>query len=676
MKNLNFFLFYVCLLVTLGLDPTALLAQETPPVYSQVRVQLPDALAVEQLLTSGVDLDRFSPETGASELVLLRSELPLLTAAGLTYEVTEPDLASAIEARNIAQAGKYQIPPNAKTTNGFELGSMGGYYTYAEILQQLDEMFSLYPNLITQRYSIGTTIEGRTIWAVKISDNPNTDESTAEAAVYFDALHHAREPASMAAVINFMFYLLENYATDPSIAYLLENREIFIVPAVNPDGYEYNRQTNPNGGGMWRKNRRVNAGSSCRGVDLNRNYDTDWGGSGASSNPCSDSYRGAAVFSEPEAQAVRDFATSINAPIAYTTHTFGGYWLGPDFSNGQQEFAIHAELASDCMDENEYIYGDADLLLGYVSGTTQNWLYESLGTIAWTPEIGTTGFWPAASEIISLVNAQIKPYLYACWVAGARADLQDFTVTSAQGLSAGAPLELDVRVKNTGLSRTAQNVSVTLTPDNAGVTAVSGTQAYGNVASRAFATNTTPFSFTVDPSVPVGTVVTFTVSVSQEGAVSDVDFFQLVVGQPNVLFSDDAESGSGAWTNGGSGTTWQTSDEDSYSGANCFVDSRLGHTASNNSRTFATANAISLAGATNPRLEFIAKWGLHTTTDYVRLQISVNGGSWTNLSTASTETVNGGPAFKENEPWTFQSVDLSAYAGQSVRFRFASISNS
>ncbi|MEM9259033.1 MAG: hypothetical protein AAGA62_05265, partial [Bacteroidota bacterium] len=235
--------------------------------------------------------------------------------------------------------------------------------------------------------------------------------------------------------------------------------------------------------------------------------------------------------------------------------------------------------------------------------------------------------------------------------------------------------ELDVRVKNTGLSRSAQNVSVTITTDNAGVTATSGTQAYGNIASRAFGTNAAPFSFTVNPSVPAGTIVTFTVSISQEGIVSDVDSFEIVVGQPNVLFSDDAESGSGQWSNGGGGTSWQASNDDSQSGNNCFMDSPLGHTSTNNSRTFTTNNGISLAGTSNPRLEFVAQWALHTTTDYVRLQISVNGGGWSNLSTASTETIGGGPAFKENEPWTFQSVDLSTYTGQSVRFRFASFSN-
>jgi len=639
---------------------------ETVTIYSEVEVIFNDKTAIELFSELGLDLDHFHPELGVNRVLLPQEELKILRDNRIPFEVIIDDVASAIERRNIEYLAKNPLTEDEKTTAGFELGGMGGFYTYAEVLAQLDEMKTLYPDLITDKFSIGTTSEGRTIWAVKISDNPDVDESAAEAPVYFDALHHAREPASMATVINYMFHLLENYSTDPGLEYIIENREIFVVPVVNPDGYEYNRRTNPNGGGLWRKNRRINSGSSCRGVDINRNYDTDWAGA-SSSNPCANDYHGTAPFSEPEAQAIRNFTTSIGASIAYTTHTSGGYWLGPDFSNNRPDFAIHAELMNDCMQENEYIHGDADVILGYVSGTTQGWLYEALGTLTWTPEIGTTGFWPTVPEIIPLVNQQIKPYTYACWVAGALADYQGFDVTSGQGLSSGAPLDLDIVIKNKGLSRTAQNVSVAVSTDNAGVTALAGVQSYGNIASRGSATNTSSFTFTVNPSVPVGTVVKFYAEVSQEGVVSDLDSFNLTVGVPTVLFSDDAESGSGAWTNGGSGSTWEASSEDAYTGNSCFVDSRISHAAGN--RSFSTVSGISLAGTDNPRLEFAAKWSMYQ--KYTRLQISVNGGGWANLSTSAMETVNGGPGFVGNERWTYQVADLGAYGGQSVRFRFA-----
>ncbi|MBK8636570.1 MAG: hypothetical protein IPN72_24695 [Saprospiraceae bacterium] len=75
---------------------------------------------------------------------------------------------------------------------------------------------------------------------------------------------------------------------------------------------------------MWRKNRRINSGSSCIGVDLNRNYNTDWGGAGSSSNTCSDSYRGASVFSEPESKVIRDF---IIHQCAYRLHNPYFRWI-------------------------------------------------------------------------------------------------------------------------------------------------------------------------------------------------------------------------------------------------------------------------------------------------------------------------------------------------------------
>ena len=72
-----------------------------------------------------------------------------------------------------------------------------------------------------------------------------------------------------------MWYLLENYATNADIKATVDNTELFFVPCVNPDGYVYNQTTNPNGGGMWRKNRRNNGTSF--GVDINRNYGYNWG---------------------------------------------------------------------------------------------------------------------------------------------------------------------------------------------------------------------------------------------------------------------------------------------------------------------------------------------------------------------------------------------------------------
>ena len=162
---------------------------------------------------------------------------------------------------------------------------------------------------------------------VKISNNPDVNEDKPE--ILYTALHHAREPMGMMQMIYYMYYLLENYGTDPEVTYLVNNREMYFIPVVNPDGYEYNRQTDPNGGGMWKKNRRKNDDGTY-GVDLNRNYGPYiyWNApnGGSSINPATDLYRGASPFSESETSAIRDFLSKKNFKNA-TNNRISNPWI-------------------------------------------------------------------------------------------------------------------------------------------------------------------------------------------------------------------------------------------------------------------------------------------------------------------------------------------------------------
>src|SRR5690606_1773989 len=123
---------------------------------------------------------------------------------------------------------------------------------------------------------------------------------------------------------------------DPRIKSLVDSREIYIIPCVNPDGWEYNRSLGAGSG--WRKNRRVISGST-RGVDLNRNYGVDWGTCGTvtcgSSSSCgsstasSETYYGPSAFSEPETRAVRDLCYAKNFVAAIDQHAYGPYYSLP-----------------------------------------------------------------------------------------------------------------------------------------------------------------------------------------------------------------------------------------------------------------------------------------------------------------------------------------------------------
>jgi len=154
---------------------------------------------------------------------------------------------------------------------------MQGNYTWDELNDRFDELLDDYPHIISNRIVIGQSIENRDIWAFKVSDNPNVDENEPE--VLYTSLTHAREPVGMMNLFYFIQHLAEKYEVDNEVTFLVNNREMWFIPVVNPDGYVYNEIIEPDGGGMHRKNRLdTNCGDGTnRGVDLNRNYSYGWG---------------------------------------------------------------------------------------------------------------------------------------------------------------------------------------------------------------------------------------------------------------------------------------------------------------------------------------------------------------------------------------------------------------
>jgi murein tripeptide amidase MpaA len=136
--------------------------------------------------------------------------------------------------------------------------------------------------------------------------------------VFFDGLHHAREHLTVEQALAIVRWLTDGYGTNDRITNIVNKREIFVVPMVNPDGGEYDLTGDPYR--AWRKNRQPNAGSSAVGTDLNRNYDYRWGCCGGSSGSKSAlTYRGPKAFSAPETRAIRDFNSRGRRPPADQT---------------------------------------------------------------------------------------------------------------------------------------------------------------------------------------------------------------------------------------------------------------------------------------------------------------------------------------------------------------------
>ncbi|MBD3178937.1 MAG: hypothetical protein GF417_04685, partial [Candidatus Latescibacteria bacterium] len=258
---------------------------------------------------------------------------------------------------------------------------LGNYHTYSEMETEIDSLASYYPDL-TMLDTLGTSVEGRPIRGIKISDNADLDEDEPE--VLIMGCHHARELMSVEVPLLLARHLLEGYGSSSYLSGLVDSREIWIVPMVNPDGHVY-VQFNHEGESYnwWRKNRRDN-GDGTYGVDLNRNYSYKWGydNSGSSPSTSSDVYRGPSPFSEPETQAVRDFCAEHSFSVALSYHSYGELILypwgySPIYTDDHDLFST---LADSLQRGTGYLPGcSATGAIYPTNGDTDDWAYGETG---------------------------------------------------------------------------------------------------------------------------------------------------------------------------------------------------------------------------------------------------------------------------------------------------------
>jgi hypothetical protein len=385
--------------------------------YHRVKAQISQK-QIETLYESGFEADHYHLENGTFTAEISDGDIKILKDKKIKFSYLIKDLE-----KNLPKINKEIDKKNARnariaaTPANFTLGSYNGYFSWQQMQNILDQMQTLYPHLITAKTSIGNSVEGRPVYMVKISDNPNVDENEPE--LFLNALHHAREPVSLSQLIYYMWHILENYDTDDEIKTLINSTELYIVPCVNPDGYVFNQTTNPNGGGMWRKNRRNN-GNGTFGVDINRNYGFQWGYDNTGSSPTTSSatYRGPSAFSEPETQIIRNFCNQHDFVASMDFHSFGNYCIYPfgySSSNNNPEISLFAQMGAYLTAENGFTYGNAFQTVNYVAnGAGDDWKYGEQSTknkiYSFTPEVGTSsdGFYPAQSRIIPLCESTLQ----------------------------------------------------------------------------------------------------------------------------------------------------------------------------------------------------------------------------------------------------------------------------
>lgn len=291
-------------------------------------------------------------------------------------------------------------------------GGEGAYHSYEEAVAAMKEAEKKYPKIA--KYSVvGKSCEGRDIPCLKISDNVATDEDEPEA--MFMGLHHAREWITVEVPLDIMKRLLEGYGKDAQMTKMVNERETFIFPVVNPDGLVYSQTQYK----MWRKNRRKNEGTSNMGVDLNRNYGYQWGNVGASSSAYSDTYHGTGPFSEPEACAMRDFAKAHKITASISFHSYSElilypYGYGYNIPNPDEEIFI--KLAKGMAKFSGYNPQNSAELYPAM-GDSDDWFYGNQNILCFTFELGRT-FVPSESEIPSICKKNSDGALWLLDQAG------------------------------------------------------------------------------------------------------------------------------------------------------------------------------------------------------------------------------------------------------------------
>lgn len=371
--------------------------QTASPEYQLVRLEFKHRSQLQKWVNSGLDVWHVEDQTAL--VAVSANQLLALESKGLAPQfVPRPAVAS--------------FP--------------ACYRTYDEMLDLVNVWKSQYPDLF-HWHDVGDTWEKKQgqadhdLYVARLTSLRGPDDKPK---LFIVAEHHARELITPETALYFIDDLLRNYGDDATITWLLDSREIWVMPMANPDGYTKAAQAE-----NWRKNTHETdtclrgAPPNSYGVDLNRNYGHEWGNDDGSSNdPCNLTYRGDAPFSEPETRALRDLIQAENFDLLISLHSWGDEVLFPwayTWRPAPDAERLNA-LATRMVALNGYTAKQASGTGYLASGDTADWSYGELGIPSFTFEIGGMEdgfFWPPC-DIKEQLYQEVRPALiYAALAA-------------------------------------------------------------------------------------------------------------------------------------------------------------------------------------------------------------------------------------------------------------------
>jgi len=610
---------------------------------SVVRVDVKTAAQLKELYSISDALWSCTSGVGQIDVQVTPKQLAALQESGLSFKVWIEDVQPLIDA---------QFPVTAGGTYH------GTYHTLAEINARIQQYVTDHPG-IASMVNFGTSLEGRSLLGLRIT---GPGSAAGRPGFFIHGGQHAREWVSPATMVYIAEWLVTNYGSDPVATRLIDNVEWFILPVLNPDGYEFTWLDLPNNR-MWRKNRRDN-GDGTFGVDLNRNWGWQWGGAGSSGNTASETYRGPSAFSEPETQAMRDFILAhpnITAYIDFHSYSELILWpwgYTPALSPDNDEFAYAGtQMADRLAAEHNHIYtaGPVYTTIYQTSGGSGDWVYGANAAgrliLAMAVELrdkGETGFLLPPEQIVPTAEENLAAVLI---LANVIAEPLRVELLSAVPPTLGAGETLTVAVKVTERRETfaSNDVSLFYRLSGGALTEASMSGVGGG-----------EFEAVIPPSA-CGPDLEFYVTAIGDGggtagypAYSPVESVSIDVGREVVEMADDLEAAT-AWTVGAAGDNatfgvWTRVDpvgtpaqpEDDHTqgaGSMCFVTGQgqpgggIGVNDVDGGKTTLLSPIFSVLGA-DSQISY-ARWysndqGPAPNSDQMTVDISNNGGqSWT-----------------------------------------------
>ena len=277
-----------------------------------------------------------------------------------------------------------------------------------------------YPQLATLM-DAGLSWEGtRHLWLLKLTNVARSISGSEKPAIFLLAGQRPRDIAGPEMLMRYISYLTQGYGSDADITWLIDNRELYILPVANPDGY---RQVYANGA-SWYKNTDNDDGCSNPlqwGIDLNRNYPFHWNEVGVSGDPCDLSYRGPSALSEPESQHIlaalqasgADMVVSLQAPGTTILYPWGWTSQAPAEAAGLDALGWNLGRLNGTQRQSVRTH-NADTP---VSGILDDTVYGLYGVPAYTLNIGST-LSPQCATLGPMFEAQRPAFLYATKAVG------------------------------------------------------------------------------------------------------------------------------------------------------------------------------------------------------------------------------------------------------------------